>query len=769
MSTRPFLALSALSVGLLLVGCNDPGAKFPSPICQPHEACFNDDLSEHGGKSGAGLAEPVSETELVVAGNGVSAAIQTKPFRLQIRNAQGETVLESVHGSIPNYHPECRYFEPTTVGQFLAGPKVYGHFCERYHPLHFEVGTAEDFQYANFGFFEPMRVARDTTLYMATDVIAVAAQGRGLLLTLATTRDHTTATVLVEPDPSGVAAMRVDATINEASAQNVSFAFASSADQAFYGFGGRRVMNQQGTAIYSWTEDSMAQNSMFSKLSAPRAYGPQALFYAPDKFGFLVENTELSRFSMGNDRDDAWKVNVSAKQVAFVVSAGSSADNIASITAITGRHQPLPEWAKGFIFAHRSQINPLSSPKPGAYLENSLEHLRQIKEHGIDTAGYLIEAWNSRANMSSAELEQLISAVKGQGIKPMTYLREMVVDDFLGTEGPEVFAEAVAKGYVPTRSDGSPYIFSMWLSPTSVIDFTNPNALNWWEQRLTRMLELGSEGFMLDFGEQVRPGMIFHSGETGRSLHNKLSTLAAKKTARVVDAYEQTHPGRDIVYFTRSNYSGRPGSPAYEHAQFLGDNTQSWDALSGIKAVIPDILNRGLGGAYNATTDIAGYWDLGKGVAGKELFIRWSQLATFVPLFRVHNSPITELKTPWSFDEETLTTFKEVLALRKQALPYLNSLWQTAAATGMPLWRPMWLAFPDDSRFRDEAGQFMLGDRVLVAPVLHRGARKKSVVLPQGCWQYRVTQAIYQGGQTVEVAAPLTVLPYFFRCDDQPF
>ena len=65
--------------------------------------------------------------------------------------------------------------------------------------------------------------------------------------------------------------------------------------------------------------------------------------------------------------------------------------------------------------------------------------------------------------------------------------------------------------------------------------------------------------------------------------------------------------------------------------------------------------------------------------------------------------------------------------------------------------------------------QFMLGDKVLVAPVLDRGKRTKSVKLPEGCWQYMITSHVYQGGQTVTVDAPLDVLPYFFKCGEMPF
>lgn len=227
------------------------------------------------------------------------------------------------------------------------------------------------------------------------------------------------------------------------------------------------------------------------------------------------------------------------------------------------------------------------------------------------------------------------------------------------------------------------------------------------------------------------------------------------------------NPERELFFYTRSNYSGRPGSAAYESAQFLGDNTQTWDAGTGIKSVLPDVLNRGLGGAFNVTTDIGGYFDF-LFVMDEELFTRWHQLATFAPLLRLHNSPFTGLKTPWTWPT-AIQPFKDTLALRERAIPYMNELWAEAHSSGIPLWRPMWLEFPQDTRMRNQMEQYMLGSKVLVAPVIDQGAHSKSVVLPQGCWEYQVTGDQYQGGTTVTVSAPFDRLPYFFRCGEQPF
>ncbi|MDX1695201.1 MAG: glycoside hydrolase family 31 protein [Ketobacteraceae bacterium] len=764
----PITVLLGLSV--VLSGCLPQGTQHPDIQCTEGTACYSEDYRESGGTSGAGFAPPVAESELRVAASGVSAVIATNPFAIRFLDQKGQTVLQSVDADVPNYDPQCSLIEPDIRGEFSTSPLYANQQCQRYHALYFEAGEPESIEQLDHLYIEPVHFYRERTHYFATYVMAVTELDSGISLELATTRDNTTITLRVEADPSGAEALRVQAKVNDPTAQAVNFAFMSHFHEAFYGFGSRRdTLNQRGRSLYSWTLDGMGQWVTRPDLNYHRAYAPQNLFLSSNRYGVLVENTEMTRFYMGSDREDAWKMQVASNDMAFVVAPGEYSQSIESLTAINGRHRSLPEWAKGFIFSHRIPVRLFDPGKTGAYYRKAMDNLEQLDALGIETSAYLLEAWDAPHRMSLEEAEKVVEEIKSRGIKPMLYIREMLSKDTLRLEDPAYMDEAIENGYVPKRADGSPYVFRHNAAPTTYVDYSNPAANVWWEARVRRLLDFGGEGFMLDFGENIQPDMVFYNGKTGRSMHNLNPVLAAKETAAVIDKYERENPGREIMFFTRASFTGRPGSAAYEHAQFLGDNWQTWDSVTGLPAVIPDVLNRGLGGSHNLTTDIAGYIDWAGKSADKELFIRWTQLATFIPVFRLHNSPLKELIRPWDFDEETLEHFKDAIALRKKALPYMNSLWEEAAATGMPLWRPMWLVFPDDTRFRDNKDQFMLGDDVLVAPVTAPGALNKSVVLPEGCWTEMNSGITYDGNQTVEVAAPLLVLPYFFRCGTAPF
>ena len=213
----------------------------------------------------------------------------------------------------------------------------------------------------------------------------------------------------------------------------------------------------------------------------------------------------------------------------------------------------------------------------------------------------------------------MIARLRELGIHPLLYFRPFVGQDPIGTELPGEYETAVREGYVATGGEGGPYIFKdNFAASAALIDFTNPAAVAWWKGRIDAALELGAEGFMLDFGEQVQPGMHFADGSTGAEMHNRYPVLFQRVTREIVEQFEAEHPGRQILFFTRSGYSGQPGSAAYTNFNFPGDETTDWTHSSGLAAQTPDMLNRAIGGAYGYGTDIGGYLDFYSQIDGRE-------------------------------------------------------------------------------------------------------------------------------------------------------
>ncbi len=303
----------------------------------------------------------------------------------------------------------------------------------------------------------------------------------------------------------------------------------------------------------------------------------------------------------------------------------------------------------------------------------------------------------------------------------------------------------------------------------ALLDFTNPAAVQFWKREVARVLNLGFDGFMADFGEEVLADMHFADGQTGVTMHNRYPVLYMRATRAAIDAYERSHRGREIWFFNRAGYSGTPGSAAYEGGNFPGDEATNWTQASGLAAQTPDMLGRAIGGAYGYGTDIGGYYDYTTPPTTKELFLRWAEWAALSPIFRLHGSGRAGTHTPWSYDQQTVDVYRSLSLLHERAAPLILRLWRQADRTGIPPTRPLWLEFPGDPRAAAQQQEWALGDDVLVAPVVTEGSSSRSVYFPAGCWRDPQTHLTEHGPRPVTVNAPLTRLPYFFRCGTQPF
>src|SRR4051812_43146822 len=698
----------------------------------------------------------ITPSEVVVNAPDARAVVTRAPFGLRVTDGAGRTLLSEVANTGQAPLPVAPTPDPVPLGQDTQKrPALYA-------PLAFTVGDARDVQYpaAQWEGTELAGTEGGVT-YSARDVEQATTAGDGANLVVGTS------------DPSGrhlIVTLRPDRGAIRISARpdppdgvaTMGDAFAAAPGEAFRGFGGRHnALDQRAEDFYNWVEQenvgagelgpAMSPGYQFPN-GATAAYYVQSAFLSSAGYGFLLDRDEISRWRMASDRPDAWLVATAARGLDYMVIPGG----VGPLTAITGRQRVPPEWAAGTLLDREVRF------QEGAddYRTDVEADLANIAKYKLPLDGYRIEGWQF---VDRAWLKGVIARLKAMGIHPLLYFRAFVGSDNTGTDDPRAYDEAVAKGYVATTRDGRPYTFvSNFSAPGAQIDFTNPEAVKWWQGRVREALSLGADGFMQDFGEQVQVDMHFHDGSTGAEMHNRLPLLYHRATREVT--------GNDVFFFTRAGYSGTPGAVADESANFPGDETTDWSRSAGLASQTPDMLNRAIGGAYGFTTDIGGYVDLGPyQPTTKELFLRWAEWAALSPLFRLHGSVNAGTHTPWSFDDDTVQVYEALSRLHLAARPLILRLWREAQTSGVPPTRPLWLADPGDAEAARQDQEWLLGPDVLVAPVVTEGAIARSVYFPRGCWRAAESGARYDGPRSASVAAPLDELPYFFRCGTDPF
>ncbi|MGD1224639.1 TIM-barrel domain-containing protein [Streptomyces krungchingensis] len=302
----------------------------------------------------------------------------------------------------------------------------------------------------------------------------------------------------------------------------------------------------------------------------------------------------------------------------------------------------------------------------------------------------------------------------------------------------------------------------VWPGESVHPDFTHARVREWWGGLYEERLALGFAGFWHDmneptsftaFGESTLPRSARHSLEGRGGDHREAHNVYALGMARA--AYEGL---RDLVpqerpfLFSRSGWAGmqRYGGT------WSGDVATGWP---GLRASLSLVLGLGLCGVPYSGPDVGGF----DGSPSPELYLRWFQLGAYLPLFRTHASLRAGRREPWEFGSEVLEHARVALVERRRLAPYFMTLAHLARRTGAPYVRPLWWGAPMDRALRDCEDAFLLGDCLLVAPVLDHGTDRRAVQLPRGRWYDTVTEEAYEGPAQVLLDAPLSRVPVLAR------
>ena len=425
-----------------------------------------------------------------------------------------------------------------------------------------------------------------------------------------------------------------------------------------------------------------------------------------------------------------------------------------------GRQPLLPEWAySGAILGL----------KDGA---NSFDRMEKIIAAGAVVTGLWCEDWvglrvtsfgkrlfwDWKANEARyPHLRQKIAELNERGIRFLGY-----VNPYLAVDG-SLYVEAAEAGYLALKLDADePYLVDFGEFDCGIVDFTNPAAADWFADRVIgrEMLDFGLSGWMADFGEYLPTDVRLFDGTDGMLAHNAWPTIWAEVNARAIASRGKTG---DALFFMRAGFSG---VGAYCPLLWAGDQSVDFTRHDGIGTVIRGALSSGLVGNAYHHSDLGGYTSLYDNVRTAELLMRWSELSAFSPIMRSHegNRPDTNLQLDG--DAEVLAHFVAMTKVHAALAPYVADLCREAAATGLPLQRPLFLDYEDDAGCWGVETQFAYGRDLIVAPVIEAGAARWSAYLPAGPeWRHVWSGETFAGGETVEVAAPIGQPPVFYRTD----
>ncbi len=313
----------------------------------------------------------------------------------------------------------------------------------------------------------------------------------------------------------------------------------------------------------------------------------------------------------------------------------------------------------------------------------------------------------------------------------------------------ETFRFAQERGFLILDEKGEdPYITTWWNGDAALVDFSHPDAYEWFVNELHSLVErYNVAGFKLDGGDAEYLSQPYRS--FGSITPNEYTDLFASVGSNFA-----------INEFRVSWLAQSRGL-----VQRLRDKGPNWSKEDGLNSLIPHGLTVGLIGYPFFCPDM-----IGGGLDGgfrneefmgmdPELFIRWTQASALMPMMQFSYAP-------WHLDEQSLHIVKKYVDLHTGLGEYIYELASEAGRTGTPIVRPLFFRNPEDPNTYAIADQFMLGDKFLVAPVLTKGARSRDIYLPEGIWSDYWTGSVYHGKMLLTgFPAPLDLLPVFVNQD----
>lgn len=297
----------------------------------------------------------------------------------------------------------------------------------------------------------------------------------------------------------------------------------------------------------------------------------------------------------------------------------------------------------------------------------------------------------------------------------------------------ELWDEAARKNYFYTDANGNPIVFNWWMGKGSPVDLTDPESLEWWNQKCDRLLRMGIDGWKVDGTDYFIPIDLYSKGR-------RISNAEYSATLYSVFYRNTQKFGPNKANLTRAIDGKRRYCPlSFAQATWAGDQFPTWNKR-GFKLALDNFMDSIRAGYPVVGSDIGGYFFT---PPPKDLYYRWVQFGALTPLMETQ-------RMPWEYDRETAAFFKRYAELHCSLIPYMYSYIYQAHLDGTQVMKPVSGDY-----------QYLLGEFLLVAPCYTRGTLRK-VEFPEGQWlDYWNPEIVYQGGTSQELNYPIDVIPLF--------
>ncbi|MCC5895938.1 MAG: alpha-xylosidase [Alkalibacterium sp.] len=520
--------------------------------------------------------------------------------------------------------------------------------------------------------------------------------------------------VLTSSKPRGQAYIR-DTNLKQA---YISEQLTLDVDEKIYGLG-ERFTNfvKNGQTVDIWNADGGT--------GTEQAYKNIPFYMSNREYGVFVNTPQKVSYEIGSEKVSRVQFSVPGEVMEYYIVAGDSMKNVLeNYTTLTGKPTLPPAWSFG-LWMSTSFLTDYDEETVNHFVDGMIERDIPLEVFHFDCLWmeeyeWVNFKWDKRMFPEPAKM---LNRLKEKGLKICVW-----INPYVGQKSP-LFDEGMEKGYFIKRFNGDVWQWDKWQAGLAIIDFTNPEAVEWYQGHLSRLMDMGVDSFKTDFGERIPVDVVYHDGSEPERMHNYYSQIYNQV---VFDLLKEKRGNNEAVVFARSATVGGQKFPVH----WGGDSTSDYPSMA-------ESLRAGLSFGMSGF----GYWshDIGGFEEGStsDLYKRWTQFGLLSSHSRYHGSK--EYKVPWVYDEEAVDVSRKFTKLKLSLMPYLMNE-AVKATKGIPMMRSMVLEFPEDLSCHSLDRQFMLGEQLLVAPIFNdKGS--VDVYVPEGKWTNYLTNEVLEGGR----------------------
>lgn len=467
-------------------------------------------------------------------------------------------------------------------------------------------------------------------------------------------------------------------------------------------------------------------------------------FYMTSKgYGVFVNSPAKVSFEIGTEQVERAQFGVPGEDLDYFVILGPTPKEVLDrLGALSGRPALPPLWSFGLWLTTSFTTN---------YDEETVvEHIEGMALRDLPLHVFHFDCfWMKGHHWCNFEWDAdvfpdpqgMLKRLKEKGLRICVW-----INPYIG-ERSHLFDEGLEHGYLLNRPNGDVFQRHKWQAGMAYVDFTNPEAKKWYQEKLRRLLHMGVDSFKTDFGEEIPTEVVYHDGSNPHEMHNFYTYLYNKAVFELLE--EELGQGEALL-FARSATATCQQFPVHWGGDCYGTYESMAESLRGG-------LSLSLSGFGYWSHDIGGF----ESKASAAVYKRWVAFGLLSSHSRLHGS--TSYRVPWLYDDEATPVLRHFTRLKCHLMPYLWQSAHEAHQKNTPMMRPMVLEFPEDRTCRTLDRQYMLGEALLVAPVFHDVSGE--YYLPSGMWTHLLTGEVRAGGRWYFDPQSFFELPLWIRPD----